>query len=76
MYFEAEISTVIILLLSIGLSMIISLNLMRKRTVSLFYWSAGLWVFSISVAIEVAFAFGIFSGILINSYLFLVAIIV
>ena len=76
MYFEAEISTVIILILSIGLSMIISLNLMRKRTVSLFYWSAGLWVFSISVAIEVAFAFGIFSGILINSYLFLVAIIV
>lgn len=76
MYFEAEISTVIILLLSIGLSMIISLNLMRKRTVSLFYWSAGLWVFSISVAIEVAFAFGIFSGILINSYLFLVAVIV
>jgi hypothetical protein len=76
MYFEAEISTVIILILSIGLSMIISLNLMRKRTVSLFYWSAGLWVFSISVAIEVAFAFGIYSGILINSYLFLVAIIV
>ena len=39
MYFEAEISTVIILILSIGLSMIISLNLMRKRTVSLFYWN-------------------------------------
>ena len=76
MYFEAELSTVIILLLSVGLSFIISMNLFRKRTRSLFYWSTGLWVFSISVAIEVAFAFGIFSELLIRSYLFLVAILV
>ncbi|MCL4451577.1 MAG: hypothetical protein M1327_03005 [Candidatus Thermoplasmatota archaeon] len=76
MYFEAELSTVIILLLSIGLSIIISMNLFRKRATSLLYWSSGLWVFSISVAIEVVFAFGIFSGILIRSYLFLVAILV
>ncbi|MGC8514822.1 MAG: hypothetical protein ACP5OC_01640 [Thermoplasmata archaeon] len=76
MYFEAELSTLIILILSIGLSIIISINLFRKRARSLLFWSAGFWVFSISVAIEVIFAFGIFSGILIRAYLFLVAILV
>lgn len=76
MYFEAELSTIIILILSIGLSIIISINLFRKRARSLLFWSVGLWVFSISVAIEVIFAFGIFSEILIKAYLFLVAILV
>lgn len=76
MYIEAEISTIIILILSVGLSLIMSINLIRKRTGNLFYWSAGLWVFSISVAIEVVFAFGIFSDLLMGLYLFLVAILV
>jgi hypothetical protein len=76
MYFEAEISTVIIFLLSIGLSIIISINFFRRRSKSLLFWSTGLWFFSISSAIEIVFAFGIFSGILIRVYLFLVAILV
>lgn len=76
MYLLALISTVIILILTIGLSSIISLNYARKRSANLLSWSVGLWVFTVSVALEVVFALGFENAILIKSYLVLVAVLV
>ncbi len=71
-----EISTVVILLLSIGLSAVITQKFLAKRSKSLLYWGSGLWVFAVSVLIEVVFAFNVYSGFLAGAYLFLVAAIV
>ncbi len=76
MYLLAQISTVVILILSLGLTLIISANYIKKRQSNLLSWTAGLWVFTISVALEVVFSLGYETGFLIKSYLILVAILV
>ncbi|MGI0141619.1 MAG: hypothetical protein ACREBF_03150, partial [Candidatus Micrarchaeales archaeon] len=40
------------------------------------FWSLGLWVFAITVLMETFFALGFYSGLLIDAYLFLVALLV
>lgn len=72
----AEVSTVIIFILSIGLTFIITANYVRKKHAALLSYTAGLWVFSISVALEIVFSTGFETGLLIKSYLVLVAVIV
>jgi hypothetical protein len=76
MYILAEVSTVIILILSLGLSILITSNYIRKKQANLLAWTGGLWVFTISVALEVVFSTNYETSFLIKSYLILVAIIV
>lgn len=76
MYILAEISTVIILILSLGLSILITSNYLRKKQANLLAWTGGLWVFTISVALEVVFSTNYETSFLIKLYLILVAVIV
>jgi len=76
MYILAEVSTIIILILSLGLSILITSNYIRKKQSNLLAWTGGLWVFTISVALEVVFSTNYETSFLIKSYLILVAIIV
>lgn len=76
MYEIALISTLIILALSAALSLVISRSYVRKRDLNLLAWSSGLWVFTASVALEALFAYGIYSNLMIDLYLFIVAILV
>ncbi|WMT53877.1 hypothetical protein [Ferroplasma acidiphilum] len=76
MYILAVISTIIILILSLGLSILISSNYIRKKQLNLLAWTSGLWVFSISVALEVVFSTNYETSLLMKSYLILVAVLV
>ncbi len=76
MSLTVTLSTIIIFVLSFGLSTVITASYRNNRTSSLLTWSVGLWVFSIAVLLEVLFSTGIYSQILIKSYLFLVALLV
>ena len=76
MYILAVISTIIILISSLGLSILISSNYIRKKQLNLLAWTSGLWVFSISVALEVVFSTNYETSLLMKSYLILVAVLV
>ncbi|MGE9811295.1 hypothetical protein ACLIKE_08145 [Ferroplasma acidiphilum] len=76
MYILAVISTIVILILSLGLSILISSNYIRKKQLNLLAWTSGLWVFSISVALEVVFSTNYETSLLMKSYLILVAVLV
>ncbi len=76
MYTEVAVSTTIIMILSAILSILLTIDYARKRTKSLALWSSGMWVFTISVALEIVFSAGIYNSVLIKSYLFLVAFLV
>jgi len=69
-------STGLILVLSAVLAAYLTKNYTAKKARSLLYWSAGMWVFAISVLLEVVFALGVYSQPLIKSYLFMVALLV
>ena len=71
-----EFSTLLILVLTLGLAIIMSYRYVRKRSKPLLYWSTGMWFFVIGVLLEVIFAFGIYSEFLIALYLFVVAMVV
>ncbi len=76
MFLLAEISTIIIFILSLGLTLIITGNYLKKKHASLLAYTSGLWIFSISVALEVVFSTGYETELLLKSYLVLVAILV
>ncbi|KPV46642.1 hypothetical protein SE19_04615 [Acidiplasma aeolicum] len=71
-----EISVIIILLLTAGLTSVIFMKYQKNHGLHLLYWGLGLLVFVISVFLELLMAAGIFSRFLIDLYLFLVAILV
>ncbi len=71
-----ELSTIIIFLLSAVLAVYLTRNYLRTKALSLFFWSAGLWLFSLGVVLEIIFAFGVYSEFLIAAYLFVVALLV
>ena len=71
-----EFSTLLILVLTLGLAIIMSYRYVRKRSKPLLYWSTGMWFFVIGVLLEVTFAFGIYSEFLIALYLFVVVMVV
>ena len=75
-YELVEVSSIIIFSLSALLSIVLTKNYLGKRKTSMAMWAAGLWMFSVSAALEAAFAAGIFSETLIDLYLFLVAFLV
>ena len=59
-------STGLIFVLSAILAAYLTMNYVAKKTRSLLYWSAGMWVFAISVMLEIVFALGIYSQPLIK----------
>ena len=71
-----EFSTLLILVLTLGLAIIMSYRYVRKRSKPLLYWSTGMWFFVIGILLEVIFAFGIYSEFLIALYLFVVVMVV
>ena len=71
-----EFSTLLILVLTLGLAIIMSYRYIRKPSKPLLYWSTGMWFFVIGVLLEVIFAFGIYSEFLIALYLFVVVMVV
>ena len=71
-----EFSTLLILVLTLGLAIIMSYRYVRKHSKPLLYWSTGMWFFAIGVFLEVIFAFGIYSEFLIALYLFIVVMVV
>ncbi|HVC58364.1 MAG TPA: hypothetical protein VND15_02715 [Candidatus Acidoferrales bacterium] len=74
--FAALVATVSTCILALGLAVLMTRGYMRKRDRSKLFWSLGLWVFAFTVFLELLFALNVYSGLLINSYLFLVAILV
>ncbi len=76
MYLQALVSTIVIFLLSAILAILLSASYVKKKTNSTLLWSSGMWLFSISVGLEIIFSVGIFSEGLIRFYTFLVAVLV
>ena len=72
----AEATTTAVFVASLLLAIIISKRYTEKRSRSLLFWSAGMWFFAIGVLLEVVFAVGVYSELMINAYLFIVALIV
>ena len=71
-----EFSTLLILVLALGLAIVMSYRYVRKHSKPLLYWSTGMWFFVVGVLLEVLFAFGAYSELLIALYLFVVAMVV
>lgn len=69
-------TTIVTLILTLGLAVVITKKYLKHRSNALLFWSAGLWLFVITVFEEILFASGIYSEFLIASYLFLVAMLV
>ncbi len=74
--FAVEATVIITLLLTLGLAAVISQRYLKKRSLSLLFWSSGIWLFVIGMFQELLFAVGVYSSLLINSYLFIVALLV
>lgn len=73
---SVEVTTIVTTILTLILSALITKRYIEKRSPSLLCWSAALWLFSLGVILEIAFAFGIYSEFLIGAYLLIVAILV
>lgn len=70
------VATVLTFLLTLGLAIALTRKYMAKRSPSLLFWSLGIWVFALTVLIETIFALGTYTTVLIDAYLFLVALLV
>ena len=73
---SAILTSLITLLLSVGLSVTITKRYIIKRHASLIFWASGLWLFSIGVLMELIFAFGAYSDGMMKAYLLIVAVLV
>lgn len=73
---RVEITTLVILILSVALSSLLTKNYIEKKSGSILLWSSGMWLFSLAVALEVVFSFGVREIFLIKAYLFVVALLV
>ncbi len=69
-------STAVVFLLTLILAVYISTYYTKRRTLNYLFWAAGLWLFAFGVLLEMAFALGAYSGLLIGTYLFVVALLV
>ncbi len=69
-------STMFIFLASSVLASLLTKNYVRSKNKSFLYWSAGMWLFAFAVLLEVVFSFSIYMLILIQIYLFVVAVLV
>ncbi|MEM0128461.1 MAG: hypothetical protein QXO03_05200 [Thermoplasmatales archaeon] len=76
MNLQVTISTSIIFVLSVVLATLLTQNAVKKRGLSYAFWSVGMWLFSIGVALEIAFSAGVFNSVLIDGYTLIVAMLV
>ena len=72
----AEFSTILILILTVALAAVMTSRYFRKHSRPLLFWSMGMWAFAIGVLLEVVFAIGIYSNLLISIYLFIAVVVV
>ncbi len=68
--------TIITFLLTLFLAFVLTKKYVSKKQTQYLYWSLGLWFFALGVLLEIAFAVGIYSQFLIDSYLLVVVLIV
>jgi hypothetical protein len=71
-----QISTLLILVLSVVLAAFLTRNYAQKRTRSYLFWSIGLWLFSLGVLEEFLFSSGYYDEFLISFYLGISALLV
>ncbi len=71
-----EISVFIILLLSLGLTIVMTKRYLKSRIRPLLFWSGGMWFFTLGVLIELIFSFGYYNILVGDLYLLFVSIIV
>jgi hypothetical protein len=71
-----QISTLLILALSVVLAAFLTLNYTQRRTRSYLFWSTGLWLFALGVLEEFLFSSGYYSEFMINFYLGITALLV
>ncbi|MBE5728118.1 hypothetical protein IHE50_01735 [Candidatus Parvarchaeota archaeon] len=69
-------STVVITILSAVLAFFLTLKYIKLKSKNYLFWSLGLWLFTVGVVLEVLFAFGLYSEVMIDSYLTIVALLV
>ncbi len=74
--FESLAITTITFIPSLVLTLFLTRSYARSKRSSSMFWSLGMWAFTIGVLLEIVFASGIYSGFLISTYLFLVALLV
>ncbi len=68
--------TTITFLLSVILALVLTRKYISRKQPQYLYWSLGLWFFAIGVFLEVLFAYGIYSELLIDAYLLVVVVLV
>ena len=68
-------STVLIMVLSALPAYFMTNQYLLKKQRSMAFWSLGLWLFTVGVLEEVAFASGVYSQLLIKSYFLVVAVL-
>lgn len=68
--------TSVTFLLSLVLAIAMTLKSRRSHQSSQVFWAIGLWIFAITVLIEVIFSVGLYSGLIEKLYLALVAVLV
>lgn len=71
-----QLTTVATFILTIGLAWVMTSKYARRPSRALMFWSLGIWLFALGVLIEIVFAFGYYSELLIGTYLFIVALLV
>lgn len=71
-----ELSTLVFFVLSSVLALYLTMNYLAGRRRSYLYWCAGMWVFALTDLFEVLFAFGLYSQLMAELYLFLIAFLV
>lgn len=76
MYISVLAATVFIFLASSLLSVLLTINFLRKSLTSYIFWSTGMWLFALASFLEILFSVGIYTISLIDAYLFSVAVLV
>lgn len=68
--------TSVTFVLSLVLAFVMTSKARRSQQSSQMFWAIGLWIFAISVLIEIVIAAGLYAGLLEKAYLVLVAVLV
>jgi hypothetical protein len=74
--FAVELTVIVIFIMTVALALVITKRYFEKKGKSLLYWSLGIWCFVIGVFLEILFAAGVYSTLLIIFYLFIVGVLV
>jgi hypothetical protein len=70
------VSTLVIFILSAILAAHLLGRYRRRAGKSYLFWSAGVWVFAVSAFLETLFALNVYNALLMDTYLFLVVLLV